>query len=66
MKRKNAVMLGNVFMDIGMVLMVGGDRLHHYQPITGAELARLFYLFRPDGHLRGCHDLVGWGAHWRP
>lgn len=25
MKRKNAVMLGNVFMGIGMVLMVGGS-----------------------------------------
>ncbi|MFT8210019.1 MAG: DUF2583 family protein [Symbiopectobacterium sp.] len=24
MKRKNAVMLGNVFMGIGMVLMIGG------------------------------------------
>ncbi|WP_440864186.1 stress-induced protein YchH [Symbiopectobacterium purcellii] len=45
MKRKNAVMLGNVFMGIGIVLMVGGIALTIISQLPELNLPAYFTYF---------------------
>lgn len=64
MKRKTAVLVGNILMALGLIVMIGSIALN--------LSSHIFSLNLPDmingllvWHLCWCDDLVNWSENWR-
>lgn len=69
MKRKTAVLVGNILMALGLIVMIGSIALNLSSHIFSLNLpdmitmGSLFGLF--VWHLCWCDDLVNWSENWR-
>lgn len=66
MKRKNASLLGNVLMGLGLVVMVVGVGYSILNQLPQLNLPQFFAHGRNPKHLRWRSALAGRCPYWRP
>ncbi|WP_414602808.1 DUF2583 family protein [Providencia stuartii] len=65
MKRKTAVLVGNILMALGLIVMIGSIVLNLSSHIFSLNLPDMIHNGLLVWHLCWCDDLVNWSENWR-